>query len=180
MRSVAPPYALCYFASAFGEGDFVTARPSTTLHHKKLMQINLTPDWSVVAIIAIFLANYFVVRRFFIKPVTEVLDWRQSEIASAERLYEESLQRFNAATSEVETRIHAAKREGAQEREARRGEALAYRDQLVTRVRGEAETLSQSARQQLESDTVTARAQIVRDSENLAHLAAEKILGRKI
>jgi F-type H+-transporting ATPase subunit b len=144
------------------------------------MQINLTPDWSVVAIIAIFLANYFVVRRFFIKPVNEVLTWRETEIAGAERLYEESLQRFNAATSEFETRIHSAKREGAQEREVRRAEALRYREELVTRMRGEAATLSDSARQQLERDTVVAREQIVRDSENLAHLAAEKILGRKI
>ena len=144
------------------------------------MQINLIPDWSVVAIIAIFLVNYLIVRRFFITPVNEVITWRSTEIAGAERVYEDSLQRFNAATSEVEQRIHAAKREGAQQREALRHEAITYREQLVTRVRGEADAMSRAAHDQLERDAAAARDQIVRESESLARLAAEKILGRPV
>lgn len=144
------------------------------------MQINLTPDWSVVAIIAIFLVNYLIVRRFFITPVNEVITWRSTEIAGAERVYEESLQRFNAATSEMESRIHAAKREGAQQREVLRHEAITYREQLVARVRGEADAMSRTAHEQLDRDAAAAREQIVREAESLARLAAEKILGRPV
>ena len=65
------------------------------------MQINLTPDASLIAIMVIFILNYFVVRKFFLKPVQDVLSWRETEIRGAEKAYEETLNRFNAATSRV-------------------------------------------------------------------------------
>ena len=144
------------------------------------MQINLTPDWSVIAIIAIFLVNYLIVRRFLIKPVDEVLTWREEEVRGAEKAYEESMAKFSAATSEMESRVHLAKREAAQVREAQRAEAAAYRAQLVEKVRGEADGIIQTADAQLDRDVTAARTQIVSESDALARLAAERILGRKL
>ena len=37
------------------------------------MQINLTPDLSLLAIMVIFIINYMVVRKFFLQPINEVL-----------------------------------------------------------------------------------------------------------
>lgn len=144
------------------------------------MQINLTPDWSVIAIIAIFLVNYLIVRRFLIKPVNEVLTWREEEVRGAEKAYEESMAKFSAATSEMESRVHLAKREAAQVREAQRAEATAFRSQLVEKVRGEADGIIQTADAQLDRDVTAARTQIVSESDALARLAAERILGRKL
>lgn len=144
------------------------------------MQINLTPDWSLLMIMAIFIANYFVVRRFFLEPVNRVLNEREQDLRSAEAIYEESMNRFHDATSEVEAKIQEARRRGAEVREARRLEAAKYRSELLEKTRGEAEAASQSAEAELQSDVKTARERIVRESDALARLAAEKILGRTI
>ena len=78
--------------------------------------MNLAPDWSLLAIVAIFILNYFVVRKFFFQPVNEVLEARAHETKTAEQLYEESLSRFNDATSRMEEQIHVAKREAGNRR----------------------------------------------------------------
>src|SRR5688572_12571326 len=95
------------------------------------MQINLVPDPSLLAIVVIFFLNYIVVRRFFLKPINDIMEERESEQATALRLYEESMARFQEATSEVEERLHMAKREATQVRERYRAEAGAHRATTV-------------------------------------------------
>jgi F-type H+-transporting ATPase subunit b len=144
------------------------------------MQIKLAPDLSLLAIMAIFVVNYFVVRKFFLQPINGVLEARETETESAERLYEEALGRLNDATSKTEMQLHAAKRDAAQVRERFRGEASAYRQQVVDRTGGEAKALVADADARLSSDVTVARETIVRESESLARLAAERILGRPV
>jgi F-type H+-transporting ATPase subunit b len=144
------------------------------------MQIKLAPDLSLLAIMAIFVVNYFVVRKFFLQPINGVLEAREVETESAERLYEEALGRLNDATSKTEMQLHAAKRDAAQVRERFRGEAAAYRQQMVERTGGEAKALVADADARLSTDVAAARQTIVRDSESLARLAAERILGRPV
>src|SRR5206468_9883780 len=95
------------------------------------MQINLAPDWSLPAIMVLFFLNYLIVRKFFLKPINEVLEARETETKTADRLHEEALTRFNAATAEIEARLHNAKREAAQLREQRRAEAAARRQAML-------------------------------------------------
>ncbi|HSN67603.1 MAG TPA: hypothetical protein VLV48_00035 [Thermoanaerobaculia bacterium] len=144
------------------------------------MQIDLKPDWSLLAIMAIFIANYFVVRFFFLRPVNRLLTERQQEIQSSEALYEESMSRFHEATSEMEARLAEARKRGAAVRETRRAEAAAERARLLGGTRNTAEEMTAKAETELRTETVSARERIVRESEALARLAAEKILGRKL
>src|SRR5215211_1594187 len=101
------------------------------------MQIELKPDLSLLAIMAIFIVNYLVVRKFFLQPVNAILESRESEQRSAEELYEAALARFNDATSQMEAQLHTAKREAAQVRDRHRAEAAAHRQQLVDRTSAE-------------------------------------------
>jgi F-type H+-transporting ATPase subunit b len=144
------------------------------------MQINLVPDLSLFAVMAIFFATYLVVTRFFIRPVMAVIESRESEQRSAQEVYEASLARFNEATARMEERLHAAKREAAEVRERFRGEASAHRTALLERTNAEAEKIVGEADASLSRDVVEARAKIVRDAESLARLAAERILGRAV
>lgn len=144
------------------------------------MQINLTPDYSLLMIMAIFMANYWVVRRFLVGPINGVIVARETDIRSADVLYEESLSRFNDATARIEEQLHQARKEASSRREKFRAEALAHRNQVIERTRGEAETIVNEADVSLRGDVEEARTKIVRESEELARLAAEKILGRKI
>jgi F0F1-type ATP synthase membrane subunit b/b' len=144
------------------------------------MQINLTPDLSLLAIMVIFMLNYMVVSRFFLRPINEVLEVREAEIRSAQELYEQSLARFNEATAKMEEQLHGAKRQAATVRETFRAEAAAHRNAVLEKTTGEAKAMVGDADTRLGKDVVEARQKIVKDSESLARVAAERILGRPV
>jgi F0F1-type ATP synthase membrane subunit b/b' len=144
------------------------------------MQINLTPDLSLLAIMVIFIMNYMIVRRFFLQPINGILEARDTETRSAERVYEDALARFSEATAQTEAQLHAAKREAALVRERFRGEAGAYRQQVVDKTNTEARQMLNEADEHLSKDVAVAREKIVTESESLARLAAERILGRAV
>lgn len=128
----------------------------------------------------IFILNYLVVRKFFLQPVNAILEERETDTRSAEKLYEDALARFNEATAQTENQLHSAKRDAAQVRDHFRGEAAAYRQQVVEQTQGQAREIVSEADAKLTSDVAVARETIVRDSESLAKLAAERILGRAV
>jgi F0F1-type ATP synthase membrane subunit b/b' len=144
------------------------------------MQMNLTPDLSLLAIMVIFIMNYLVVRKFFLQPIDGILDARETETRSAEKLYEDALARFSEATAQTEAQLHAAKREASQLRDRFRGEASAYRQQVLDRTNAESRQIIGQADEQLSRDVAVARETIVRESESLARLTAERILGRAV
>ena len=142
--------------------------------------MSITPDLSLFAIMVIFILNYWVVRTYFLRPINEVLEARETETKSAEQLYEDALARFNEATAQTEAQLQAAKREAAQVRERSRAEAGSYRQQLVEKTNVEARGFIAEADQKLSADVDVARARIVAEADALARLAAERILGRAV
>ena len=144
------------------------------------MQINLTPDPSLLAIMVIFILNYLVVRTFFLRPINEIIDARETESRAAEQRYEEALGRFNEATAQMENEVHAAKREASQLRDRFRAEAGTHRGQVIQRTQGEAQKIVADAEVSLSKQVAEVRETIKRDSEGLAKMAAERILGRPV
>lgn len=144
------------------------------------MQINLTPDFSLLVIMAIFIANYWVVRSFFIKPVNDILVSRDQDVRGAEKLYEEALARFNHATATMDARLQETRREAAAVRETHRGEASEHRARVMETTRLEAEKIVAVAEQELRASVDSAREKVLRDADLLARQAAEKILGRQV
>ncbi len=144
------------------------------------MQINLFPDLSLFAVMAIFILNYIVVRKFFLEPINRVMEEREHDTKTADELYEQAMARFNEATANVEERLHIAKRDAANVRENFRAEANAHRATVVEKTRGEAESFLAEAETKLKDDVAAARERIVRESEALAQMAAERILGRAV
>ena len=144
------------------------------------MQIKLAPDLSLFAIIVIFIINYLIVRKFFLEPINRVIDEREVETRTAAELYEAAMARFNEATTAVEARLHEAKREGAAIRDKYRAEAAARRNQALERTQGEARKIAGEAETKLTAEVGVAREKIARESESLARLAAERILGRPV
>ena len=144
------------------------------------MQINLFPDLSLFAIMAIFILEYLVVRKFFLEPVNRVMEEREHDTKSADELYEQAMARFNEATANVEERLHVAKRDAADVREKFRAEAGQHRASVVEKTRGEADKFLADADAKLKADVEGARERIVTESEALARMAAERILGRAV
>jgi F-type H+-transporting ATPase subunit b len=144
------------------------------------MQINLKPDLSLLAIMVIFILNYLIVRRFFLQPINEVLESRELETTTADRLYEEAMARFNEATAKMEAELHVAKREAANIRDRFRAEAAAHRNAVVEKTSGEARQYVAEAETELTQDVIEARAKLAGEADSLARLAAERILGRAV
>ncbi len=144
------------------------------------MQINLMPDFSLFAIMVIFIMTYLVVRKFFLEPINNVLEAREHETKTADQLYEEAMARFNEATAQVEDRLHIAKKDAAQLRDQFRAEASAHRASLVERTTTEAKKLVAEAQTKLTQDVKVAREKITTESESLARIAAERLLGRPV
>ncbi len=144
------------------------------------MQINLLPDLSLLAVMAIFVVEYFVVKRFFLKPINDVLEARETEAKTSQEIYEQSLDRFNAATNQIAQRLHETRKDASQLRDKFRNEAGMHRAGLIERTSSEAKKIVSEAEERLSGDVNEARTKLKRDAESLARLAAEKILGRRV
>jgi F-type H+-transporting ATPase subunit b len=144
------------------------------------MQINLMPDFSLLAVMVIFIMTYWVVRKFFLGPINDVLEAREHETKTAEQRYEEAMARFSEATAQVEERLHVAKKDASQMRDKFRAEASAQRATLVERTSAEAKKLVTEAETKLNAEIKEVRETLGRDAESLAHLAAERLLGRSV
>jgi F0F1-type ATP synthase membrane subunit b/b' len=154
--------------------------PWIAFPRRKRMQIKLAPDLSLLAIMVIFIINYLIVRKFFLQPINQVIDERETETRTAAELYEAAMTRFNEATAELEARLHEAKREGAAVRDRFRADAATRRNQVLGRTQGEAKKIVAEAETKLGAEVKTAREKIARESDSLARLAAERILGRPL
>ena len=53
------------------------------------MQINLMPDLSLLAVMVIFILEYIIVSRYFLRPINDVLESREAEARSAQETYEQ-------------------------------------------------------------------------------------------
>jgi len=128
----------------------------------------------------IFILNYLIVSRFFLRPINQVIEAREHEVRSANEVYEQSMARFNEATTAMEEKLHIARHAAADVRDRFRKEAAAYRASIVEKTHNEAGSIVSEADEKLKGDVAKARATIVTESEALAHLAAERILGRPV
>jgi F0F1-type ATP synthase membrane subunit b/b' len=144
------------------------------------MQISLTPDYSLLAIMVIFIINYFIVSKFFIRPINAVLESRADETRSANEIYESAMTRFSEETARMEEQLHLAKREAAAVREKYRADAAGHRSSVIERTSAESKSIVSEADTSLSRATAEAREKIKSESEALARLAAERILGRRL
>ena len=80
----------------------------------------------------------------------------------------------------MEEQLHVAKREAAAVREKYRADAAAHRGSVIDRTGADAKKIVSDADASLSGATAEAREKIKRESEALARLAAERILGRAV
>lgn len=128
----------------------------------------------------IFWLNYIVVRKFFLRPVNDVIEAREHESKTAQQIFDQAMTRFNEATARIEAQLQTARREASQLREKFRGEAAEFRNGVIERTSNETKATIADAEKQLEADVQVARKTIASQSESLARLAAERILGRPL
>jgi F-type H+-transporting ATPase subunit b len=144
-------------------------------------QLNLTPDpWVTGALLIVFVAIIFPLDALIFQPLLRVMDEREERIDGARRRAASVEGQAQEALDRYEESIRTAHDEAAAERrrqlEVARGEL-----QSVTRsAKDEAERDVARARDELEGSLGEARDTLRASADELASLAAERILGRSL
>jgi F-type H+-transporting ATPase subunit b len=139
----------------------------------------LIPDLSVVWVIVFVLTLSVILDRLLLRPTTRVMQEREGAIRSARELAEASRARAQAAADEFEAKTRAARGDVYRQMDEKRRAALERRASLVADTRREVEQALRDAAQRLHKQAAAARAQLERDSDTLATIIVERVLGRK-
>jgi F-type H+-transporting ATPase subunit b len=137
------------------------------------------PDLSVVWVIVFVLTLSVILDRLLLRPATRVMQEREGAIRSARELAEASRARAQAAADEFEAKTRAARGDVYRQMDEKRRAALERRASLVADTRREIEQSLRDAAQRLHKQAAAARAQLERDSDTLATIIVERVLGRK-
>ena len=139
----------------------------------------MIPDLSVLWIIAFVLTLSVILDRLLLRPVTRVMQERESAVRSARDLAESSRAKAQAAADEFEARTRAARADVYRQMDEKRRAALERRAELVAATRGEIEKTMRDATARVKVQASAARTQIDRDADSLAASIVERVLGRK-
>ncbi len=138
------------------------------------------PNASLLLVMACFWAAYFVIDRFLLRPVGEVMAERQRRVEEAEATWSAKREEYRSATARLEAELDEAAREAARRREALRAEAERERSERLEAARAEASARLERALEELARDAETARTALREEAGRLAALMASKVLGREV
>jgi F-type H+-transporting ATPase subunit b len=138
------------------------------------------PDVSVFWVIFFVMLLTVIVDRLLLRPITRVMQQRESAIRSARELAEKSANQAKAAAAEFEQKTMAARNETYKQMDEVRRVALAERAEAMARTRAEAEAQVAAASERLKAETEEARRRLEVDADTLGGAVAERILGRTV
>jgi len=137
------------------------------------------PDLTLVWVIAFVLLLTVILDRLLLRPLTRVMQERETAIGSARELADRSRARAQAAIEDFEAKTLAARTDVYRQMDEKRRSALARRAEILGETRREVEQAMQHAADQLTAQTAAARASLERDADALAAGIVERVLGRK-
>ena len=137
------------------------------------------PDLSVVWVIFFVLLLTFLMNQLLFKPLVRVMTARQSAVKSARNLADKAAADATKATEAFDEKTRAARQELAGQMEAARRAAEAERARLLEEAHAQAHGTIADATRQLTADAADAKERIDRDSTELAHALADRVLGRQ-
>jgi F-type H+-transporting ATPase subunit b len=141
--------------------------------------VQLLPDLSVLWVIFFVLLLTFLLNQLLFKPLVRVIDARQSAVKAARDLADKAASDAQKAMAEFDAKTRAARQEIAGQMEETRRAAEAERVALVDSAHKQAQVTLAGAAAQLSGEVADARQRIERESGDLAHLIANRVLGRQ-
>jgi F-type H+-transporting ATPase subunit b len=137
------------------------------------------PNVSMVLILAIFFATLWVLNRFLFRPVSAILDERETEAETAARSLSEAEEKFRAAAAKIETELSLSRREALKIREENRAEGRRLREQQVEAAKQETAGRLEAAAAELAADARRTREELPGKVSTIVSALVEKVLGRK-
>jgi len=138
------------------------------------------PDVTSLYVLCAFIASFWILKRFLFGPLLAILEERDREARSAERVHAESLAELQKTITRAEADLARARSEALAVRERLRAEGRAHWERKLEEARAAAQSALDSATAEIRSEAARAAAELPRSARELARGLAEKILGRKI
>jgi F0F1-type ATP synthase membrane subunit b/b' len=133
-------------------------------------------DLSVVLIVVMVWALYFVLKKSFFDPVNQILDAREAAIHGSQQEARERLALADLKSRAYADSLKSARLESYRQQEGFRAEAVQQRAQILTQGRQEAEQKIGSARQEIQSVVAAARNSLEAEVTDIADGIVKSIL----
>lgn len=141
----------------------------------------LIPDpVTLVVLIVGFVILIAPLNAMIFRPLFRVIDEREAKIAGATRQAQALVSQTVELTHEYRAAIRAAREQAGGARKQQLEAARSEHGAITDDARAESEVEIGRARQEIENSLVEARGSLQRASEDLAKVAAERILGRAL
>ena len=138
------------------------------------------PNISLVIVMVCFWVTFWLIQKFLLKPVGEVLAERKGRIDGAENEWQSKHQEYLDETARLESELEEAAKAAAKVRNDHRQQALDRRQAALDTARQQADGKLDEAMSALEQDASAARAELETQARSLAALFAGKLLGREV
>jgi F-type H+-transporting ATPase subunit b len=138
------------------------------------------PDLSLLVVMALFWATYWVLRPFVFKPLGAILEEREHRAAEAAEALRVALEKEREAVAEIDRRLNVTRREVMTTREAARQEAAKRRQEILDEARAEAQQSVAAAQARLDAAVAGVRSELRASAEATARELASAALGRKV
>ena len=138
------------------------------------------PNLSLILIMACFWVALWIVYRFLVRPVGNVISERRRRVDDAQSEWSAKNEEYRVALVRVEDEVGAAAREAAKRRDAARQRAMEERQATLDAARAQADERLAEVLKSLDNETEAARADLRNRARELARLLAGRLLGREL
>lgn len=138
------------------------------------------PDLSLLLVMVVFWATYFVLRASVFRPLGAILAEREKTVKDASGALGAAVARRDESLADLDRRLTDARREAMAVREAARARVARKRADLLEASREEARKATQESQLKLESEIGRARAELEASARETAVELASFVLGRKV
>jgi F-type H+-transporting ATPase subunit b len=135
---------------------------------------------SLLFVMVCFWVTLWIVSRFLIRPVGEVIAERSRRIDDAQQEWSAKNEEYLAAVARVEEGVAAAAKDAAGIRADARQRAMEERQAALEKARARADERLADVLSTLDNETEAARSDLRSRAQELARLLAGRLLGREI
>jgi len=136
------------------------------------------PNLSVLWVILAVLVLAFALDRLLFKPLVRVMREREAAITSALQMAQDAAAKAQAATTEFDAKVTAARADLYRQMDERRKAAEQFRTALMAQTKEEVDASLASAKITLDEQATRAKAKLEQDAEAIGREIAHKVLGR--
>ena len=140
----------------------------------------IQPDASLVFVLILFLLFVFVMNRLLFRPVSRILDERQTLTVGATNEARAAARRYEGRLDEYEATIRQARAESYKRLEEGRALALDQRRQLIDAAKQQTADEINRAKADIDRQAAAARATLEAESRQIAENISRTILGRTV